>query len=156
MHGTGDTAPEPDGPVDGDHWFLTNSKFVKSLRERLAGHGLEADIVPHLWTAQTARPRVSRARAALAKRIRKLSKDHPGGVHVIGHSHGGNVANDAASMLDWSHKQRKPKVASLVTVGTPFFRSRVTPGDWFGAWMFVADHHREPLRDPDHHVRRGR
>jgi hypothetical protein len=137
VHGTGDTAAEPEGAPDGDHWFQTKSKFIKLLRERLAGHGLDADIIPHLWSGANSATARQQGAAALAKRIKRLAKTHPGGVHVIGHSHGGNVANDAASMLDWSHKQRKPKVASLVTVGTPFFRSRVTTGDWFGAWMFV-------------------
>jgi hypothetical protein len=137
VHGTGDTAADPDGPPDGDHWFQTKSKFAKALRERLSGHGLDADIIPHLWSGANSATERQRGAAALAKRIKRLAKSHPGGVHVIGHSHGGNVANDAAGMLDWSRKQRRPKVASVVTVGTPFFRSRVTPGDWFGAWMFV-------------------
>jgi hypothetical protein len=46
-------------------------------------------------------------------------------VHVIGHSHGGNVANVAAVHMRWGLKRgRKEPFDSLTTVGTPFLNIR--------------------------------
>jgi hypothetical protein len=137
VHGTGDTAPEPDGPPDGEHWFLTGSRFIAQLKQRLAGRGVEADVFPHLWSGANSAMKREHASRKLVGLIRRLSKRYSGGVHVIGHSHGGNVANDAACMLNWSSKQRRSPIASITTVGTPFFRTRVTASERFGAWLFV-------------------
>lgn len=138
VHGTGDTADEPDGPPDGEHWFQTRSKFMARLRQRLAGHGVDAEIVPHLWSGANSAMERERGARTLVKTIRRAARRNGGPVHVIGHSHGGNVANDAARMLNWSRAQRQPKIASLTTVGTPFFRTHVTRTDLLGAWLFAA------------------
>lgn len=138
VHGTGDTAAEPDGPIDGDHWFQTRSKFMKLLKQRLAGNGIEAEIVPHLWSGANSAMERERGARSLVNTIRRAARRNGGPVHVIGHSHGGNVANDAARMLNWSRAQRDPKIASITTVGTPFFRTHVTGTDLFGAWLFAA------------------
>lgn len=137
VHGTGDTAAEPDGPVDGDHWFQTQSKFIGRLKQRLAGHGLEADVIPLLWTGANSAIARDKGAIKLAQAVRKLSGKYDGRIHVIGHSHGGNVANDAAVRLNWSRGRGGQKVASLTTVGTPFFRSSVSGGDRLGAWIFI-------------------
>lgn len=138
VHGTGDTATEPDGPVDGDHWFLTRSKFMNLLKQRLAGHGLEAEIVPHLWSGANSAMERERGARALVNTIKRAARRNGGPVHVIGHSHGGNVANDAARMLNWTSTQRNSKIASVTTVGTPFFRMHASGADLFGAWLFAA------------------
>ena len=137
VHGTGDTSPEPDGPPDGDHWFLKNSKFIRQLKQKLSGHGVEADVVPHLWSGANSAMQREHASRRLVSLVKRLANKYDGGVHVVGHSHGGNVANDAACMLNWSSKQRRPKIASITTVGTPFFRTAVTGGERFGAWLFT-------------------
>jgi hypothetical protein len=136
VHGTGDTAAEPEGPPDGDHWFQSKSKFNRLLKERLAGHGVDAEIIPHLWSGDNSATARERGASTLSKLIKRLARSYAG-VHIIGHSHGGNVANDAACMLNWSAKQRRPQLSSITTVGTPFFRSRVTTGDRIGAWIFA-------------------
>lgn len=132
VHGTGDTAPGPDG----DKWFQNGSVFTERLKARLAAQGLEADIHPLLWSGANSASEREKGARKLAKRVRALSKKGP--VHIIGHSHGGNVANDAACMLNWSSRQRRKRIASLTTVGTPFFRTRVTAGERFGAWFFIV------------------
>jgi hypothetical protein len=137
VHGTGDTAAEPEGEADGAKWFQTKSRFANQLKHRLGEHGLEADIVAHLWSGANSASERDKGARTLAKTVRRLAKSHKAGVHVIGHSHGGNVANDAAAMLNWSRTQRRPKIASITTVGTPFFRSHVTTSDRLGAWVFV-------------------
>src|SRR5689334_6477103 len=132
VHGTGDTAKGPTG----DKWFQNGSVFAGRLKEALGRRGVDAEIIPHLWTgANSANARENGARS-LTKRIRQLAKEGRD-IHVIGHSHGGNVANDAACMLSWHSKQRKPKLSSVTTVGTPFFRTHVTVSERVGAWAFV-------------------
>lgn len=138
VHGTGDTAAEPDGPPDGDHWFQTRSKFMALLKRRLARSGIEAEIVPHLWSGANSATERERGARSLVKAIKNAAHRNGGPVHVIGHSHGGNVANDAARMLSWSRAQRHPKIASITTVGTPFFRTRATGADLIGAWLFAS------------------
>jgi pimeloyl-ACP methyl ester carboxylesterase len=138
VHGTGDTAAEPDGAAGGDKWFQTRSAFMGRLKERLAGSGVEADFFAHLWTGANSASEREHGARALAKTVKKLAKKYDGRVHVIGHSHGGNVANDAAVMLNWSKVRPRQKVASIVTVGTPFFRSHATASDQLGAWIFAA------------------
>jgi formylglycine-generating enzyme required for sulfatase activity len=133
VHGTGDTADS----ATGDKWFQNGSTFVTGLKARLTARGVEADVHPHFWSGANSAAEREKGARSLAKLVRKLAKSHDG-VHVIGHSHGGNVANDAACMLNWSRAQKRPKLASVTTVGTPFFRTLVTRSEVIGAWAFGA------------------
>lgn len=121
VHGTGDTAHGPDG----EKWFQRGSKFTDDVKRRLAEQGVEADIVPHLWSGANSAWERERGANKLAARIRKLFHRYAG-VHVIGHSHGGNVANDAAVLLKWGLRggRKNERLDSLTTVGTPFFNVR--------------------------------
>lgn len=121
VHGTGDTAAADAG----DKWFQQGAAFSEALRARLAQEGFTADIKPHLWTGANSAWDREQAANGLAARIRKLYK-HYDTIHVIGHSHGGNVANDAAVLLKWGLRKdaKKERFDSLTTVGTPFFNVR--------------------------------
>jgi len=118
VHGTGDTAPSDTG----DKWFQKGSAFTERLKQSLAAHGVEADIAPHLWSGANSAWERERAANRLAARIRHLYNRYDG-IHVIGHSHGGNVANDAAVLLKWGLRRHEKyeRFDSLTTVGTPFF-----------------------------------
>ncbi|HEV7689730.1 MAG TPA: hypothetical protein VGO52_02865, partial [Hyphomonadaceae bacterium] len=132
VHGTGDTAPGPNG----EKWFQNGSVFVGRLKESLNKRGVDAEVIPHLWSgANSANARENGARS-LTKRIRQLVKQGRD-IHIVGHSHGGNVANDAACMINWHSKQRRPMLSSITTVGTPFFKTHVTVSERLGAWAFV-------------------
>lgn len=137
VHGTGDTAPEPDGEPGGSKWFQTRSAFIGRLKDRLAGRGLDADVFAHLWSGANSASEREKGAQSLAGKIKRLSRKYRGRVHVIGHSHGGNVANDAAVILNWSEQQRRRKLSSISTVGTPFFRAHATLSDQLGAWFFA-------------------
>lgn len=134
VHGTGDTAEG----VSGDKWFQDGSDFTTRLKRHLAQAGIEADILPHLWSgANSAREREKGA-LKLAKSLQRSKKQYRD-VHVIGHSHGGNVANDAACAMRWRPTgDAKGRLASVVTVGTPFFKSQLSRMESFGAWAFMA------------------
>jgi len=132
IHGTGDTA----AGLDGEKWFQNGSAFVARMKARLATHGVEAEIVPHLWSGlNSARGREAGANA-LSERLRKMRKTHDA-IHLIGHSHGGNVANDAAVALGWKGDACNSKVKSLVTIGTPYFRREIAFAVWLGALLFL-------------------
>ncbi|WP_395647806.1 esterase/lipase family protein [Terricaulis sp.] len=133
IHGTGDTAETPEGPK----WFQQGSAFSERLTARLAALGHEAEIVPLLWSGANSTTGREKGAEKLSRLIMRLARTHAG-VHLVGHSHGGNVANDAACQLNWSSKQRHPKIASLITVGTPFFKARVSRIERLVAWMFVV------------------
>ncbi len=132
VHGTGDTA---DGP-DGDKWFQNGSEFSGRLQKRLSEQGVESEIIPHLWTGANSASAREKGSIALTKLVKRLAKSHEG-VHVIGHSHGGNVANDAACMLNWHRGKKRPRLRTVTTVGTPFFRTIVHRSEKLGAWAFL-------------------
>ena len=87
--------------------------------------GIEADIVPVLWSGANSAAEREKGAEKLSRELKSCAGRY-GGVHVIGHSHGGNVANEAAVHLRWGAKKRarKEPIASLITVGTPFLNLR--------------------------------
>lgn len=120
VHGTGDTA---EGST-GQKWFQKGSAFSERLLRRLAGHGLEAEVLPHLWSGANLVSEREKGAERLVRTIERCAKSYAG-VHVIGHSHGGNVANDAAVLMRWGRRRPdKESLASIVTVGTPFLDTR--------------------------------
>ncbi|MEQ1616939.1 MAG: hypothetical protein ABL883_01175 [Terricaulis sp.] len=120
VHGTGDTADS----ADGQKWFQRGGAFGERLRQRLAQQGLEADIVPVLWSGANSAAEREKGAEKLAGELRKCARRYAS-VHVVGHSHGGNVANEAAVRLRWGRKRRSNEpIASLTTVGTPFLNLR--------------------------------
>jgi hypothetical protein len=134
VHGTGDTADVDDGPK----WFQRTSTFTEQVKARLAVKGFAADIIPVRWTgANSARARETAA-DELADEIKGLRREYGGQVHVIAHSHGGNVANEAASHLRWGRRPGKERIASLTTVGTPFFKVRTGAAERFAAFAFLG------------------
>jgi len=121
VHGTGDTAAH----ADGEKWFQRGSSFSQRLLGHLRGQGVEGEIVPHLWSGANSAWDREQGANKLAARIRGLYNRYDT-IHIIGHSHGGNVANDAAVLLKWGLRRnaQRERFDSLTTVGTPFFNIR--------------------------------
>lgn len=121
VHGTGDTAEG----ADGEKWFQRGSQFSQRLLQHLSAQGITGEIIPHLWSGANSAWARERGADKLAKRIRGLYHRYDT-IHVVGHSHGGNVANDAAVLLKWGLRRtaQREKFDSLTTVGTPFFDVR--------------------------------
>jgi hypothetical protein len=135
VHGTGDTA---EGSA-GEKWFQEGSAFAQRLLGHLRQRGVDADIVPHLWSGANSAWDRERAANKLAGRIRGLYNKYDS-IHVVGHSHGGNVANDAAVLLKWGLRRnaKNEKFDSLTTVGTPFFNVRTGPMQMLAGILFMV------------------
>jgi hypothetical protein len=135
VHGTGDTAKG----LDGEKWFQRGSAFTERVKRDLAAEGVEAEIVPHLWSGANSAFERERGANRLAALIRRL-RGRYAGIHIIGHSHGGNVANDAAVLLKWGLRrhEKHERFDSLISVGTPFFDVRTGWLQMLAGILFLA------------------
>lgn len=123
VHGTNDGAASDAGAK----WWQEGSSFAVGLEQALRGRGIAAELHAFRWSgANSALARAKGARA-LAATVRRLSRRHDR-VHIVAHSHGGNVANIAADRLRWGSSSGRASLASVTAVGTPFIRRRVS---WF-------------------------
>ena len=136
VHGTGDTA----STLDGEKWFQRGSHFSEALKQRLSERGLTAEIVPFLWSGANSASEREKGSERLAETIKRVAPKYSS-VHVLGHSHGGNVANDAAVLLGWGRRRRREKepIASLTTIGTPFLNSRTSISQSIGGLIFLTN-----------------
>ena len=134
VHGTGDTATSDDGPK----WFQRTSTFTEQLKARLAVKGFAADIVPLHWTGENSARAREDAADALADKVKSLQRAYGDQIHVVAHSHGGNVASEAAGHLRWGRRPGKERLASLTTVGTPFFKVRTGAAERAAAYAFLG------------------
>ncbi|ANP47416.1 esterase/lipase family protein [Candidatus Viadribacter manganicus] len=134
VHGTGDTAES----ADGAKWFQRGSTFTQRLLQHLSAQGINGEIIPHLWSGANSAWDRERGANKLAARLRGLYKDYDT-IHVVAHSHGGNVANDAAVLLKWGLRRNaaREKFDSLTTVGTPFFNVRTGTPQRFAGILFL-------------------
>lgn len=133
VHGTGDTA---EGPA-GAKWFQQGSQFSEHLRARLQPAGLDADIIPVLWSGANSAAAREKGADKLTQTLKRLHRKYES-VHVIGHSHGGNVANESALHTRWGMGRSADKFDSLITVGTPFLNQRTGLLHTFAGLLFLA------------------
>ncbi|WP_395646476.1 esterase/lipase family protein [Terricaulis sp.] len=135
VHGTNDTAEK----LEGEKWFQKGSHFAQALTGRLAARGVNAEIVPFLWSGANSASEREKGAEKLASAIKHLGGRYAG-VHLVGHSHGGNVANDAALLLRWGRRRGRGKenIASLTTIGTPFLNSSTGALQSLGGLLFLA------------------
>jgi hypothetical protein len=134
VHGTNDAAPGEDGRKK---WWEPGSLFAQALLARLGEQGVSAEIIPHIWSGANSALARERGAEALAKAIRRHDDEYAG-VHVIGHSHGGNVASHAAEIVGWGLSGKRQRMQSLTTVGTPYFKNKFGGREVFGAYAFLA------------------
>lgn len=137
IHGTNDTAK--DGKLEGEKWFQKGSTFSNALLAALTARGVSAEIEPFLWSGANSGREREAAADRLTNRINRYRRQYPQ-VHLIGHSHGGNVANEAADFLRWGRnkKPEKEPIKSLITVGTPFFKRSSSQAELLGGLLFMG------------------
>lgn len=133
IHGTNDGAEDQDRRK----WWQVGSPFAERLIGALSAAGISAEVVPFRWSGANNVLERERAAERLAATIKKCAKQF-NRIHLIGHSHGGNVANDAAIYLRWGKQRRGDRITSLTTVGAPFLKSPVTAFQRGGAFAFLG------------------
>lgn len=119
IHGTWDTADSEAGPL----WWQRDGALHQRLRERKVwgDHSLSPDLVyPFIWDGANS----EESRVAAARRLATYLFQHAQmfDLHVIAHSHGGNILRDALSELGGKlYESHRRGIRSITTVGTPFF-----------------------------------
>ena len=130
VHGTNDST---EGVAPDFKWWQPESAFVRAVSARLAQAGHSVEVIVHRWSGANS----ALAREKAAERLSKLIRKHRGNrIHVVAHSHGGNVAAHAAELIGWGN--RESPLVTLTTVGTPFFESRFGRAEYVGALSFLA------------------
>lgn len=128
VHGTWASDRNSDDPK----WWEAQSQFLNWLREDL-DHSY-CTIEEFIWSGANSDKERTEAAKDLAKLLSEPRLSDFDEVHIIAHSHGGNVVEMAIKRLNafsWKSVFRpsvclKPPL-SIVTVGAPYFRSRVPP-----------------------------
>ena len=120
IHGSNDAASEDVG----ERWWQRDSAFVRELQMRLGALGAgDFEVAPFHWSGENSETQRAVAAAKLRRTVASLKRATPGRrVHVVAHSHGGNVLTWA---LARGLARKLDKADSLICVGTPFFRRRI-------------------------------
>lgn len=141
IHGTNDGKPGGSGDTK---WWEKSSGFVRGLTQNLLARGLAAEVEEFLWGGANSAFAREKGSLALMRRIRKAAGTYDE-IHLIGHSHGGNVAVDAARRAAWGREPgwrllrgRPAGITSITTVGTPFLRPLARNSDYLYALFFVG------------------
>jgi hypothetical protein len=128
----------------GDRWYQTDSLFSRRISDRLvtrSGADLtrEGGVLRFRWTGVNSELRRNDAAEELAGELRKLA-ERGRRLHIIAHSHGGNVVRRAVDLLK-RNDATLAAITSVTTFGTPFFRysrpSRLLQASISAAWPIL-------------------
>ncbi len=123
VHGTGDTNL---GTEDCAKWWEPRAPFCARLQERLAERYASLEIVPFRWSGANSEDQRQLAAHDLARLITRTNRQKRD-IHIIAHSHGGNVVECALNALAWRRRRsRAAHVKSVTSVGTPFFARKLS------------------------------
>jgi hypothetical protein len=127
VHGTFDGIANPAAP----RWWEPTSPFWQAILAHSPHGGLDGTVQSFVWSGKNSAYEREVAARALAKQLKTLRARYDN-IHLIGHSHGGNVIEDALERIAWngarrpsfaSHKNPS-KIRSVTTLGTPFLDRR--------------------------------
>lgn len=121
VHGTGDREA---GPPGNPKWWESNSNFFLELKRDCNQRGLDLVHDYFTWTGKNSERARQKAAKELALKIRATSHAYKN-VHIVGHSHAGNIIEVALEAYELTAKKNIP-VQSVTSVGTPFFKRRMT------------------------------
>jgi hypothetical protein len=101
----------------GAEWTHPDSKLASRVRSALPGNVL---VIPFEWSGRNSHGARISGGAELSERLSQLRSSHPGAsLHLIAHSHGGNVAAYALR-----ESRIRDSLAGVVCLGTPFVAPR--------------------------------
>jgi hypothetical protein len=104
------------------------ANFCQRLKQRLEANGLSGTVWPSpdgqlidfVWSGENTHDARCAAGDRLAQVMREIaSKDPDARIHLVGHSHGGNVVLRAVREV-WGGSASRP--ATITLLGTPFYR----------------------------------
>ncbi|MFZ1991265.1 MAG: hypothetical protein WAW96_16015 [Alphaproteobacteria bacterium] len=114
VHGTGDSEILKERMK----WWQPGSPFERELLPYLGIDELDAHFEPFIWSGAN----LESHRRKAAKELLSRLKDHEAArntYHIIGHSHGGSVINEAM-MIAADSRRRLSGLRSITSIGTPF------------------------------------
>lgn len=97
-------------------WWKEKQPFYEMLKKKLDVRGISYTLTSFAWSGSLQHDKRVEAGSQLAQYIIEKTKSHQK-VHIIAHSHGGNVALIAADFLEQSDTNHK--ISHLYTLGTP-------------------------------------
>lgn len=113
-------------------WWEAHSAFSSAVAERLGRHSVDFKFIEFAWSGANSDRARTAAAVALAKTLKKLTLDGCDNLHIVAHSHGGNVVEEAIarlnrfSLVDWMRRRSiRPQIRTVVSVGTPFFKTSI-------------------------------
>lgn len=119
VHGTGD----PNKDLTNPKWWQTDSAFANTLIQRFGEKGEAISISPFIWSGRNSEVDRRKAGRKLYGLLKKMEKEDFS-YHLIGHSHGGSVIEEALLHSIALKKMTLAGLLSVTTVGTPFIESR--------------------------------
>jgi hypothetical protein len=127
VHGTFDGIANPAAP----RWWEPTSPFWQAILAHSPHGTLDGTVQSFVWSGKNSAYEREVAARALAKELKALRARYDN-IHLIGHSHGGNVIEDALERIAWNgarrpsfSKHKNPsKIRSVTTLGTPFLDRR--------------------------------
>lgn len=95
-------------------WTSPESSLAKGLQETLAAAGVHADVEPFEWSGRNSGKQRQLAARRLVEHVERCSREYPKSVHLlVGHSHGGTVALQAAAAVPG-------RINGVACLSTPF------------------------------------
>lgn len=127
----------------GSDWWKPPSEFLEKLLQHLRAVGINPSIQSFEWSGANSGSEREGAAIALKRKLKKLT-DEGSSVYLIGHSHGGNVIENALEGFGWRlvlwrwmpWKGRSSNILGAASVGTPFFRRRRPRTRWLVVLLF--------------------
>jgi hypothetical protein len=129
VHGTGDATVDDENPK----WWQPSSPFIARVFKRIKAEGMEADVHSYYWGGANSQAERMKSSERFAKKLKSDFSDKE--VHIVAHSHGGNVVLDALSQLGGVRE----RIASVLLVGTPRLKRSSTPTEiaYFAAALYT-------------------
>lgn len=123
VHGTGDTEGLHAAGSAPERWWQAESEFDTWLRSRLetfAGEQLDQVVTRFIWSGLNSEQARESAADQLSAELKRLSEEKRS-IHLLSHSHGGNVVRVALENIWVNSPEILPSIRSVTSFGTPFF-----------------------------------